>query len=119
MKELIIDQNPEVEVKFETYPEEVADKLRNLQNLIIETARECSNIDKMQEALKWGEPSYLVKHVSTIRIDWMAKAPDKYAMYFKCRSKLVPTFKEIYKDLLNYEKNRAILFGIDEKVSAK
>ena len=37
-------------------------------------------------------------------------------MYFKCTSKLVPTFKEIYGDLFKYENNRAILFNLNDVV---
>ena len=54
-----------------------------------------------EETLKWGEPSYLVKNGSTIRIDWKSKTPDQYAMYFKCTSKLVPVFRSLFKNTLN------------------
>ncbi|MGK0391771.1 MAG: hypothetical protein ACI94Y_004538 [Maribacter sp.] len=47
---------------------------------------------------------------------WKASKPEQYAMYFKCTSKLVLTFKEIYKATFNYEKNRAIVFKINDKI---
>lgn len=72
----------------------------------------------MEETLKWGEPSYLVKKGSTIRIDWKSKAPNQYAIYFKCTSSLVETFKVIFGDLFKYEKTRAIVFELDEQVVA-
>jgi hypothetical protein len=87
--------------------------------LILETAKESEFVEELEETLKWGEPSYLVKKGSTIRIDWKAKTPDQYAIYFKCTSKLVLTFKEIYGDKFKYEKNRAILFDLDEKIPEK
>lgn len=37
-------------------------------------------------------------------------------MYFKCTSKLVPTFKEVFGDLFNYENTRAILFYLDDEI---
>ena len=49
-------------------------------------------------------------------MDWKVKKPDQYGMYFKCTSKLVPTFKEVYGDLFTYEKNRAIVFGLEDEV---
>jgi len=70
----------------------------------------------MEETLKWGEPSYFVKKGSTIRIDWKSKAPNQYAIYFKCTSSLVETFKTIFGDLFKYEKTRAIVFELDEEV---
>ena len=58
----------------------------------------------------------MVKKGSTIRIDWNKKSPNQYAMYFKCMSKLVTTFKEVYGDIFNYENTRAIVFKLNEKI---
>lgn len=113
MEKLIINSDPRVAEKFRNYPDEVREKLTDLRNLILETAGELEDIDMIEETLKWGEPSYLVKKGSTIRIDWKAKSPDQYAMYFKCTSKLVPTFKALYGNKFEYENNRAILFDLD------
>ena len=119
MKNLKINQDPRVSLKFETYPKEIKNKLNYLRDLIIETATEIDGIEEIEETLKWGEPSYLVKKGSTIRIDWKPKTPNQYAMYFKCTSKLVSTFIEVYGDLFKYEKTRAILFDLNDKVPKK
>jgi len=114
-----IEQDPRVNPKFESYPPPIRKKLEYLRKLIITTAQKEKGIDQLTETLKWGEPSYLVKKGSTIRMDWKEKKPDQYAMYFKCTIKLVVTFREVYGDLFNYENNRAIVFGLKEKVPAK
>ena len=119
MAKLSIKTNPEVETVFQNYPDSVRDKIVALRNLILETARETETITALEETLKWGEPSYLTKIGSTIRIDWKAKTPDQYAMYFKCTSKLVPTFRMAYEDVFTFEGNRAIVFQLDEKVPEK
>ncbi len=119
MDKLKIAQNPQVELKFQTYPEVIKTKLNHLRRLIIETATEHEAIEKIEETLKWGEPSYLVKKGSTIRIDWKPNTPNQYAMYFKCTSKLVPTFKIVYGNLFTYEKNRAILFDLNDEIPEK
>lgn len=116
MKNLHIKTNPEVELVFNNYPDSVRKKMLNLRRLIIETASEIEGIIELEETLKWGEPSYLVKNGSTIRIDWKSKIPNQYAMYFKCTSKLVPTFREVYGNTFKYEKNRAILFNINDSI---
>lgn len=116
MGKFIINQNPEVVTKFNSYPKEIKPKLDHLRHLIIETAKEADGISELEETLKWGEPSYLVKKGSTIRVDWKAKSSDQYAIYFKCTSKLVSTFREVYGDTFKYEKNRAILFDLNDKV---
>lgn len=111
-----INQNPAIKPKFQSYPKNIKPKINYLRKLIIETAKEIDTIDEIEETLKWGEPSYLVKKGSTIRLDWKEKSPDQYAIYFKCTSKLVNTFKEVYGDTFKYETTRAILFGLDDEV---
>ena len=119
MGTLKINRHPQVELKFQRYPDAIASKLSDLRNLIIETATEIDTIEEIEETLKWSEPSYLVKKGSTIRIDWKAKNPNQYAIYFKCTSKLVSTFREVYGNLFKYEKNRAILFDMNDKIPKK
>jgi len=91
-------------------------KLLFLRQLILETASETDGIDKIEETVKWGEPSYLTKNGSTVRIDWKKSNPKQYAMYFHCKTKLVDTFKEIYSGLFNFEDNRAIVFSENDEI---
>jgi len=119
MSTLSLKSNPAVSKKLEGYPKQVQKKLNQLRKLIIETAKKSKDVTELEETLKWGEPSYLAKKGSTIRIDWKSKKPDQYAMYFKCTSKLVLTFKEVYGDLFNYETTRAILFKFDDVIPKK
>ena len=85
-----------------------------LRSLIAETAKEVESITILEETLKWGEPRYLTRYGSTIRIDWKSKMPNQYTMYFQCTSELVPTFKIIYKNTFKFEGNRAIIFKIQD-----
>ena len=114
-----VKQNPDVIKKFDSYPPHIKVKINALRKLIMDTANKLESVDSLEETLKWGEPSYLTKHGSTIRMDWKEKAPEQYAMYFKCTSKLVGTFKEVFGDTFNYEKERAIIFALDEKIPKK
>lgn len=47
-----------------------------LRQLTLETASEIEGINKLEETLKRGEPSYLVKGGSTIRMDWKKANPE-------------------------------------------
>lgn len=102
--------NSEVLAVFNSYPEDIRNRLFFLRQLIYETAFESKDVGVLEETIKWGEPSYLVKGGSTIRIAWKKLNPDQYAIYFNCKTKLVDTFKEIYRDKLCFEGNRAIVF---------
>lgn len=111
-----LNTNLKVKEKFEDYPDFVRDKMQFLRELVIETAEETEGIKVIEETLKWNEPSFLTKNGSTLRMDWKAKTPNQYQMYFKCTSRLVETFKKVFGDLFEYEKNRAIIFQIEQEI---
>lgn len=111
-----IKSDPRVQQHFQTYPKKVFEKMQFLRDLIFETADETKEIQYIEETLKWGEPSYITKHGSTLRIDWKQKTPDQYAMYFKCTSKLVPSFKEVFQDNFRFQKDRAIEFNLHQTI---
>ncbi|CAH8292808.1 uncharacterized protein DUF1801 [Mariniflexile fucanivorans] len=108
--------NPKVEDVFKSYPNTVEKQMLHLRKLVIKTAERINGLDTLEETLKWGEPSYLTKHGSTVRMDWKSKTPNQYALYFKCTSKLVETFKIIYKDTFKFEGNRAIVFQLEDEI---
>lgn len=116
MKSLKLITNPNVKTVFNNYPEAVRPKLDYLRQLILEVANTTESINELEETLKWGEPSYVTKIGSTLRIDWKPKAPNQYAMYFQCSSKLVTTFKVVFNNVFTYEGNRAIIFKIDDTI---
>ncbi len=108
--------NPRVNEIFDSYPEIVKDKMNHLRALVLEVAASIDGLDSLEETLKWNEPSYLTKYGSTLRMDWKVKSPDQYAMYFNCSTKLVSTFRIIYKNVFNFEGNRAIVFKLNEEI---
>ena len=111
-----LTSDPKVKEVFDRYPKSVRKQMLNLRGLILNTASEIDGLEKLEETLKWGEPSYLTKYGSTVRIDWKEKDPAVYAIYFKCTSSLVETFKTIYKDKFQFGGKRAILFQLDDKI---
>ncbi len=113
-------ENSEVEAVFDACDKEVREKLLDLRQMIFATAAETKGVGRLEETLKWGQPSYLTsgpKSGSTIRIDRIKSTPGKYAMYFHCQTTLVETFREIYPAVLTYEGNRAIVFDVNQKVA--
>ncbi len=108
--------NLEVKKVFSAYPDNISAKMLFLRQLVLETAAETDGAKSIEETLKWGEPSYITKHGSTVRMDWKKSKPEQYAMYFHCKTKLVDTFKELYRDKLKFEGNRAIVFNINDKI---
>ena len=113
---LEIITHPDVELIFNNYPDFVRQQMLDLRGLIIETAQETEAITTLEEALRWGEPSYLTNIGSTIRMDWKQKTPDQYALYFQCTSKLIKTFRALFKNTFDFEGKRAIVFKLEDKV---
>lgn len=117
MKAFKIKTDEKVEAVFNNYPDLVQDKMLFLRNLVLETAKEIDEVHQIEETLKWGEPSFITKHSSTLRMDWKPKLPNQYAMYFSCSSRLVDTFKMVYPNTFHYEGKRAIIFQLDEEIA--
>ena len=100
-----------VDAMFEACPAPARTKLKALRRLILDTAKATKGVGKIEEALKWGQPSYLTAETgsgSTIRIDKMKSAGNQVAVFFHCQTNLVETFRELYPEL-SYSGNRAIL----------
>lgn len=116
MINLNVTTSPEFKDKLLSYPDFVRGKMQFLRELVLETAIEIPEITNLEETLKWGEPSFLTRTGSTLRMDWKKKAPEQYHMYFKCTSRLVETFKLVFGDLFTYEKNRAIIFQLEQEI---
>jgi hypothetical protein len=103
-----------VQQVFEQYPELFRHKLLTIREIIFEMAAIEEQIGTIEETLKWGEPAYLTSETgsgSTIRLAWHQKTPDQCGIYFNCKTSLVHHFRSIFPDELNFEGNRAIIFG--------
>ena len=100
---------PDIAAVFKAYPSTLRTKLLRLRKLILTTAAKTEGVGDVVEALRWGQPAYLTKSGSTIRIDAMKGEPARTAMYFICHTGLIAHFRELYPKLA-YSGNRAILF---------
>ena len=112
--------DPAVEAHFLRYPAFVRKKLLAVRELIFEVAAETEGVGELQETLKWSEPAYVTaqsKSGSTVRMDWKAKTPGQYAVYFNCNTGLIDTFKTMFPEDFKYEGRRAIVFEVGERVS--
>ncbi|RUO31661.1 hypothetical protein CWE12_01295 [Aliidiomarina sedimenti] len=106
---------PEIQTKFATYPAEAQTQLDAVRLLIFAVAEE-NDLGAVEETLKWGEASYLVKGGTAIRIDWKPADPAAIKIYFHCQTRLIETFREIYRDEFEYEGKRAIIVPLDAAI---
>ena len=101
----------EVAAVYETFAPEHRDTLQTTRGLIFEAAASDPRIGDIDEALRWGEPSYLTskkKTGSTIRLG-VEKGSGEAALFFNCKTTLVEEFRQTFGRDLRYSKNRAVL----------
>ena len=111
--------DPAVGAVFSAYPKPLKAKLLALRRLIFDTAKATKGVGALHETLKWGQPSYLTaetKSGSTIRIDQVKSADNRYAVYFHCQTDLVETFRELYPGEFSYGGNRSILLDASDEL---
>ncbi|KIC14576.1 DUF1801 domain-containing protein [Leisingera sp. ANG-Vp] len=82
-----------------------------LRQLIFDTAAETPEAGRVEEALRWGQPSYLTperRTGSTIRLGVPKGA--RFALFVHCQSRLIPEFAAAFPAWDRFEGTRAILF---------
>jgi Domain of unknown function (DU1801) len=110
---------PTVDTVFRAYPAPIRARLLALRRLIFDTAKTTNGVGRLEETLKWGQPSYLTaetKSGSTIRIDQVKSTANQYAVYFHCQTDLVATFRELYPKEFSFGGNRSILLSAGDKI---
>ncbi len=100
---------------FDSYPPQAGKMAEKVRNLIHETAARDGHGD-VQELLKWGEPSFVTREGSPVRVAWKEDTPEVLGVFFSCGSKLVSTFRVVFGDALAFSGNRAILLNIKERL---
>lgn len=100
--------NSTIKEKLESYPADACERFHEIRELIYKVASE-ERLGEITETLKWGEPSYSSKKGSPIRMDWKSKLPNQVSLYFNCKTTLVETFREVYRDTFLFVDNREIV----------
>jgi hypothetical protein len=108
---------PNVAAVFAQFPAPVRQRLGQVRALIFQVANESPTVGPLTETLKWGEPAYLTEATgsgSTIRLGWPKTSPAHAAVYFNCKTTLVPIFREMFPREFAFSGNRAILLAADK-----
>jgi len=96
---------------FATYPKDALEIALCLRDLIYEVAAATSEVGRLVETLKWGQPSYLTpetKSGSTLRIG-LAKGGG-VAIFAHCATDIIGTYAANFGNLDRIEGNRAVVF---------
>ncbi len=108
--------NPAVQDKFDAYPSVPRKRLLALRELVFRVAGATHGVGKIEESLKWGEPTYTTRNKagSPFRMDWKDNAPNQYAMYFHCQTSLVEMFKTLFPKDFGFDGNRALILPLSD-----
>ncbi|MCI4644645.1 MAG: DUF1801 domain-containing protein [Hyphomonadaceae bacterium] len=103
-----------VRAVLDAYPPSAQALIGNIRALVFETAADLPEVGEVTETLKWGEPSYLNKAGTTIRLAWSAKRPDVIGLFVNCQTTLIDAWRTQYGDVLNCIGNREIRLPLDQ-----
>lgn len=107
--------DPAVEAAYAAFDPSVRDELLALRHLIIDEAAETPEVGRLEETLKWGQPSYLTpetKSGSTIRLGIPKQGG--YAIYAHCQTTILSDFQAIFGEDFDFDGNRAVTFRVGE-----
>lgn len=102
---------------FASYPPAARKGLLSLRALIFDVARDTPDIGRVQEVLRWGQPSYITpdkKAATTLRV-----GPHKdalFAIYAHCQSNVIASYAAQFPGWDRVDGNRAVLFDAPNQV---
>ena len=111
-----------VEEAFDALPAAARAGLLAVRALIFEAAAQTAGVGRLEETLKWGQPSYLTPDTasgSTIRLGVPKSAQHDYALFVHCQTDLTRQFETNYPGLFEFEGTRAVLFRADKPIPAE
>ncbi len=112
--------NPAVVRVFDGYPTSLRMGLFQLRELIFKLARLTDGVGRLEETLKWGQPSYVTadtKSGSTIRLG-ITKDQRFFGLYVHCQTTILSDFRDRFGDTFSYDGQRGILFEPGEDIHA-
>ncbi len=98
------------------WPDTAQKTFHHLRQIIFDTAASNPQVAPLSEALKWGEPSFLTKTGTTLRIDWKARSPDEIGLFVICRTDLLDQIRAMYPNAFRFEGTRALYLRLDAPI---
>lgn len=99
-----------------TWPDTAQKVFHLLRQIVLETAATNPQVAPLAEDLKWGEPSFLTKTGTTLRIAWKPKNPDEIGLFVICRTDLLDQIRALYPQSFRYEGTRALYLSLSEPI---
>jgi len=101
-------KDPAVAAVFKSFPDDVRGGLLQLREQIFSVAKTSESIAPITEALRWGQPAYLSKTGSTLRLG--IPKTGGFAIYAHCQTTIIGDFAQMFPEGFKVEGNRAVYF---------
>lgn len=98
-----------VQAVFDSFTDETRASAMVLRDLIIAVADETPEADAVEETLRWGQPAYVTKKGSTLRIG--VPKSGGCALYAHCQSNIISSYAAAFPGADVIEGNRAVIFA--------
>lgn len=109
--------DPTIAEVFARAPEPARAGMLALRALILNVADDVPEAGRVEETLRWGQPSYITpdtKAGSTIRLG--VPKSGGFALYVHCQTTLLSDFRALFGDDFRYENNRGVLFDSPDDI---
>jgi hypothetical protein len=106
-----------IEAAFDLSDHQARSGLLKLRDLILDTAQDLPEAGRIEEVLRWGQPSYITPETrtgSTLRLG--VPKQGRFALFVHCQSRLIPEFLEAFPAWDRIEGTRAVLFEHPDEV---
>ena len=110
-------QNQKVADVFDAYPSQARDGLLKLRALIFDVAQDKPEIGRLEEVLRWGQPSYITpdkKAATTLRLGTHKQA--SFAIFAHCQSNVISSYANQFPGWDRLDGNRAVLFDSSDQI---
>jgi len=99
---------------FDLPDEKARAGLLALRDLILETAGALPDIGPVEEALRWGQPSYISRKGTPLRLG--VPKSGRFGLFVHCQSRVIPNYLERYPAWDRIEGTRALLFDRPDQI---
>lgn len=97
------------------WPAPAANALWQCRAMFHDSARRC-DVGTLDEALKWGQPSWRPRRNrtgSTLRMGWNPAQPSHISLFVDCKTDLAARLQELYPQLTGNDGRRQIILDLD------
>lgn len=109
--------DPRVEALLDAADPDIAAGITRLRRMIYEVAASDPKIGPVQETVKWGQPAYLARKGTTLRLG--QPKGGGFGLYVHCQSRVIPEFRDLFPDHDRFDGTRGVVFRAADEICSE